>query len=143
VATPEVVAPAAEKAAPPAEEIKPVQKPVEAKAAPARKAVPEEPPAEAEPKTLTFEEILSQLEAIPERRGRPRYTTEEKMGIVVDTKPKKGKKAGPADEEPGVKPKVKKGTKRRVTIEDEDLMGDDDLAGDDDVVQDEGLEEVE
>jgi N utilization substance protein A len=143
VATPELVAPVAEKAAPPAEEIKPVVTPVEAKAAPARKAVPQEPPAEAEPKTLTFEEILSQLEAIPERRGRPRYTTEEKMGIVVDTKPKKGKKAGSADEEPGVKPKVKKSTKRRVTIEDEDLMGDEDLAGDDEIVQDEGLEEVE
>jgi hypothetical protein len=42
-----------------------------------------------------------------------------------------------------VKPKVKKSTKRRVTIEDEDLMGDEDLAGDDEIVQDEGLEEVE
>jgi len=62
------------------------------------------------------------------------------MGIVVDTKPKKGKKAGPADEEPGVKPKVKKGTKRRVTIEDEDLTGDDDLAADDDLPEEEDLE---
>jgi N utilization substance protein A len=144
--TPEPVVAAEEMAAPPAEGIKPVAAPVEAKAAPARKAAPEEAPAapaEAEPKTLTFEEILSQLEAIPERRGRPRYTTEEKMGIVIDTKPKKGKKAGASDEEPGVKPKVKKGTKRRVTIEDEDLLGDDDLAVDDDLIQDDGLEEDE
>jgi N utilization substance protein A len=98
------------------------------------KAVPEEAPEvpeEAAPKTLTFEEILSQLEAIPERRSRRRYD-DEKQGIVVETKPKKGKKTGPADEEPGVKPKVKKGTKRRVTIEDEDFIGDEDLGGDED-----------
>lgn len=145
-ATPEAVVAAEEEAAVAVEEAKPKAVPAEAKATPARKAIPEEAPEvpeEAAPRTLTFEEILSQLEAIPERRGRPRYTTEDKMGIVVDTKPKKGKKAGPADEEPGVKPKVKKGTKRRVTIEDEDLMGDDDLAGDDDIVEDEGLEEVD
>jgi N utilization substance protein A len=145
-ATPEAVVAAEEEAAVAVEEAKPKAVPAGAKAAPARKAIPEEAPEvpeEAAPRTLTFEEILSQLEAIPERRGRPRYTTEDKMGIVVDTKPKKGKKAGSADEEPGVKPKVKKGTKRRVTIEDEDLMGDDDLAGDDDIVEDEGLEEVD
>lgn len=138
--TPEAVVPAEETAAV-AEKAKPMAAPVEEKAAP--KAIPEEAPEvpeEAAPRTLTFEEILSQLEAIPERRGRPRYTTEEKMGIVVDTKPKKGKKAGPADEEPAVKPKVKKGTKRRVTIEDEDLIGDDDLAADDDLTGDEDIE---
>ncbi|HWR71417.1 MAG TPA: transcription termination factor NusA [Dehalococcoidia bacterium] len=146
VATPEAAVAAEGEAAAAVEEAKPIAVPEEAKAARAPKIMPEEAPEapeEAAPKTLTFEEILSQLEAIPERRGRPRYTTEDKMGIVVDTKPKKGKKAGPADEEPGVKPKVKKGTKRRVTIEDEDLMGDDDIAGDDDIVEDEGLEEVD
>ncbi|MDM7999101.1 MAG: transcription termination factor NusA [Dehalococcoidia bacterium] len=125
------------------EEVKPV--PVEAKPAPRPR--PEEPaePQEEAPRTLTFEEILSQLEAIPERRGRqPRYMPDDKMGIVVaDTKPKKGKKAGAADEEPGVKPKVKKVSKRRVTIEDEDLLGDDDLGGEDDLIEDEGLEEDE
>ena len=93
------------------------------------------------PKTLTFEEILSQLEAIPERRGRPRYT-DEKMGIGAETKPKKGKKAGPVEEELGTKPKIKKGTKRRVTIEDEDLIGDEDL-GEDDLGGKEDLEEGE
>jgi hypothetical protein len=147
IATPEPVAAAEEKAAPPAEEIKPIVAPAKAQAAAAPpKAKPKgaaEVPEEAAPRTLTFEEILSQLEAIPERRGRPRYTTEEKMGIVIDTKPKKGKKAGTADEEPGGKPKVKKGTKRRVTIEDDDLVGDDDIAGDEDIVEDEGIEEVE
>jgi len=143
VATPEAAVAAEEEAAAAVEEAKPVAVPAEAKAAPAPKVIPEEAPEapeEAAPRTLTFEEILSQLEAIPERRGRPRYTTEDKMGIVVDTKPKKGKKAGPADEEPGVKPKVKKGTKRRVTIEDEDLTGDDDLAADDDLPEEEDLE---
>ena len=147
IATPELVAAAEEKAAPPAEEIKPIVAPAKAQAAAAPpKAKPKgaaEVPEEAAPRTLTFEEILSQLEAIPERRGRPRYTTEEKMGIVIDTKPKKGKKAGTADEEPGGKPKVKKGTKRRVTIEDDDLAGDEDIAGDEDTIEDEGIEEVE
>jgi N utilization substance protein A len=138
VATPEgiVAAEEGEEAAAAVEETKP-------KAAPAPKSKPEEAPEapeEAAPRTLTFEEILSQLEAIPERRGRPRYTTEEKMGIVVDTKPRKGKKAGSADEETGVKPKVKKGTKRRVTIEDEDFAGDDDLTVDEDMTVDEDLE---
>jgi N utilization substance protein A len=125
------------------EEVKPA--PVEAR--PARRGKPEEAaePQEETPRTLTFEEILSQLEAIPERRGRqPRYIPDEKMGIVVaDTKPKKGKKAGAPDEEPGVKPKVKKVSKRRVTIDDEDLLGDDDLAVEDDIVEDEKLEEGE
>ncbi len=143
VATPEAAVAAEEEAAAAVEEAKPVAVPAEAKAAPVPKVMPEEEPEspeEAAPRTLTFEEILSQLEAIPERRGRPRYTTEDKMGIVVDTKPKRGKKAGPADEEPGVKPKVKKGTKRRVSIEDEDLIGDDDLAADDDLPEDEDIE---
>ncbi len=84
--------------------------------------------------------IAAPVEAKAAPAGRPRYTTEDKMGIVVDTKPKKGKKAGAADEEPGVKPKVKKGTKRRVTIEDEDLTEDDDLAADDDLPEEEDLE---
>lgn len=135
-ATPEAAVEVEEEAPAAAEEAKPVR-------APAQKVIPEEAPEapeEVAPRTLTFEEILSQLEAIPERRGRPRYTSEDKMGIVVETKPKKGKKAGPADEEPGVKPKVKKGTKRRVTIDDEDLIGDDDLAADDDLTVDEDLE---
>jgi hypothetical protein len=119
------------------EEVKLAPAPGEAK--PARRGKPEEaaePQEEAAPRTLTFEEILSQLEAIPERRGRqPRYAPEEKMSIVIDTKPKKGKKAGAPDEEPGVKPKVKKVSKRRVTIDDEDV--------DDDIVEDEKLEEGE
>lgn len=146
VARPEAAEPAAaveEKAAPPAvAEVKPAPASVEARPAP--RVRPEEAPQHQEEatRTLTFEEILSQLEAIPERRGRPRYTPEDKMGIVVDTKPKKGKKAGGPDEEPGAKPKVKKSTKRRVTIEDEDLLGDDDLGGDD-LLEDEGLEEDE
>lgn len=151
------VEPAAEAAAveekapqPIVEEVKPA--PVEAKPAPveakpAPRARPEEPaePQEEAPRTLTFEEILSQLEAIPERRGRqPRYMPDDKMGVVVaDTKPRKGKKAGAADEEPGVKPKVKKVSKRRVTIEDEDLLGDEDLGSEDDLIEDEGLEEDE
>ena len=141
---PEAVAAVEEKGPQPiVEEVKPA--PVEAK--PVRRVKPEEaaePQEEAAPRTLTFEEILSQLEAIPERRGRqPRYAPEEKIGIVIDTKPKKGKKAGAPDEEPGVKPKVKKVSKRRVTIDDEDLLGDDDLAVDDDIVEDDKLEEDE
>jgi N utilization substance protein A len=127
---------------PAVEEVKPA--PVEVRPVP--RARPEEPaePQEEAPRTLTFEEILSQLEAIPERRGRqPRYVPEDKISIVIDTKPKRGKKAGQPDEEPGVKPKVKKVSKRRVTIDDEDLLGDDDLAVDDDVVEDDKLAEDE
>jgi N utilization substance protein A len=140
VATPEAVVEAEEEAAAAVEEAKPIPAMAEARAIP--EEVPEAPE-EAAPRTLTFEEILSQLEAIPERRGRPRYTAEDKMGIVVDTKPKKGKKASPADEEPGVKPKVKKATKRRVTIDDEDYGGDEDYSGDEDYGGDDKLEEVE
>src|SRR5512136_751269 len=94
VVTPEPVVAAEQEVAPPAEGIKPMPAPAETKAGRV-KAKPEEVPeaAEAAPRTLTFEEILSQLEAIPERRGRPRYTAEEKMGVIpADTKPKKGKK---------------------------------------------------
>lgn len=144
-AEPEAAEPATpvETAPPPAvQEVKPAPAPVEARPAPRARPEPAPEPQEEAPRTLTFEEILSQLEAIPERRGRPRYTLEDKMGIVVDTKPKKGKKAGGPDEEPGAKPKAKKGTKRRVTIEDEDLLGDDDLGGDD-IPENEGLEEDE
>ena len=149
-------APAVEAGEPPpvVEEAKPA--PVQARLAP--RARPEEaapPQEEAAPRTLTFEEVLSQLEAIPERRGRPRRVVDDKIGIVIDNKPKKGKKTGQADEEPGVKPKAKKAAKRRVTVEDEDLMDDDDLAGDDlagddlagddlagdDLIEDEGFEE--
>jgi N utilization substance protein A len=136
-----------EKAAPPAEVIKPVAAPEEVKAAAvpveAKREEVAEAPAEEAPKVLTFEEILSQLEAIPERRGRPRYYAEEKMGITPDTKPKKGKKVIPLkDEEPGVKPKVKKGSKRRVTVEDEDLVGDEDFVGDEDITAGGDIEEA-
>jgi len=128
VAAPEPVAPAAAEAAPPVEEVRP-------KAAPVPEVIPVDEvtaPVEAEPKVLTFEEILSQLEAIPERRGRRRYDDDEKQGIIAEPKSKKGKKVVPIDEEPGVKPKVKKGTKRRVTIEDEDFAVDEDLGGEED-----------
>ncbi len=143
-AAPEAAAAVDEKGPQPVvEEVKPAPAPVQAKPAPRPRPGEAPEPQEEVPRTLTFEEILSQLEAIPERRGRqPRYVPDEKMGIVVaDTKPKKGKKAGQPDEEPGVKPKAKKVSKRRVTIDDEDLLGDDDLAGVDDIVEDGGLEE--
>lgn len=136
-----VVAPAGE-AAPAAEEVKPPAPPVEEKPVPVVTPLKEEAPEvaeEAAPRTLTFEEILSQLEAIPERRGKVRNAAEDKIGAPVDIKPKKGKKGVPVDEEPGVKPKVKKGGKRRVTIEDEDFI-EDDLVGDDDLGMDEDLE---
>ncbi len=115
---------AEEKPEPAAKEAEAVASPVEMPAkAPPEVKHEEKPgvPAEAAPRTYTFEEILSELEAIPERRGRTRYA-EEKMGILSDPKSKKSKKTGTGkDEEPGGKPKVKKGIKRRVTIDDEDL----------------------
>jgi N utilization substance protein A len=147
VAASEPAAVAEEKVEPHVEEAKPaiasVKMPAAAPLPGAKPREEVEGPVEAAPKTLTFEEILAQLEAIPERRGRPRYT-EEKMGITPDLNPKKGKKVGPSkDEEPGVKPKLKKGTKRRVTVEDEDLVGDEDIVRDEDIAKDEGLEGVE
>ena len=125
-------------------------------AAPAAAAVqpvvisPEEPvevPAETETaqRIYSFEEILSEIEAVTGsiKRRYSKKKVEDKPVTVLDTSPRKGKKGSVGkDEDLAGKPKSKKAIRRQPMPEDfDDDSGGDDVGGDDGVGDDGGGEE--
>jgi hypothetical protein len=126
-AVPEPVVPVAEeKVTAPVEEILPVLASVEA---PPTKPleVPHEAPAEAATKTYSFEEVLSEIEAVTGRL-KARYGGGGRSGAQPETKAKKGKKESTVkDEEVVVKPKPKKPGRRQAIREDIEDLGEEGL----------------
>ena len=127
---PEPVVPVAEeKVTAPVEEILPVLASVEA---PPTKPleVPHEAPAEAATKTYSFEEALSEIEAVTGRL-KARYGGGGgggRSGAKPETPAKKGKKESTVkDEEVVVKPKPKKPGRRQAIREDIEDLGEEDL----------------
>ncbi len=125
-AVPEPVVPVAEEKVPaPVEEILPVL--ASAEAPPTKPLeVPHEAPAEAATKTYSFEEVLSEIEAVTGRL-KARYGG-GRSGAQPETKAKKGKKESTVkDEEVVVKPKPKKPGRRQAIREDIEDLGEEDL----------------
>jgi hypothetical protein len=88
--------------------------------------VPHEVPAEAATKTYSFEEVLSEIEAVTGRL-KARYGG-GRSGAQPETKAKKGKKESTVkDEEVMVKPKPKKPGRRQAIREDIEDLGEEDL----------------
>ncbi len=135
VAEPEPVAEAEEVVAAEAEALTPAIEEVSEATMPAEEAPVEELPTEIplvgvaeaatepeapaeEERVYSFDEILSDLEAVTGRlKGRYASRVPEAIG---ETKTKKAKKSGGKEDEGEVKPKVKKAVKRHAVREDED-----------------------
>ncbi len=124
---PEPVVPVAEeKVTAPVKEILPVL--ASAEAPPTKPLeVPHGAPAEVATKTYSFEEVLSEIEAVTGRL-KARYGGGGRSGAKPETPAKKGKKESTVkDEEVVVKPKPKKPGRRQVIREDIEDLGEEDL----------------